>query len=443
MGIGIFYSYAREDGELRQRLGKHLAVLRRQYQILDWHDGKIVPGTEWDREIKHRLANSDVILLLISMDFLDSDYISRVEIKEAMRRHDQGSASVIPIILRPCDWKNSDLAKLNVLPTGGKPVAEWGNRDKAYLDIVGGVRRVIEERIAKGQPIERSKRDIPWHLPFLCDRRSQDDSLDIALNSQERGSGPFICIIHGNEEECPDEYGDRLRRTSLARFLPIDRRKVAIDSRQLRLPSQNLGRQKNLLVLQRNLAEEFCGRRDAAMEEVAAEMVKIRAPVVVYSKLSTEEWEKEGSEYVGCFLEYWQGFPSLPPGRYLVCCLLLEHKTQSRKAKIGKNKAVEFLNKLSFGGQMNVSGQGYGHLGGQVLPELPSVTRGEAIDWINDASNFGGYCSIHQPGFCDVYQSRQAIDGLYAESRNRIPMKTLAANLMQILERYSCDRKER
>ena len=138
--LKIFYSYAHEDRTLRAELGKHLANCRSQRLCQDWSDGDIVPGDDWDAEIRNKLRTSDIILLLISADFLNSKYIASVEIQEAMQRHQAAEARVIPIILRACDFSGSLFSKLQGLPTDMKPVASWPNQDEAWSDVVRGLK---------------------------------------------------------------------------------------------------------------------------------------------------------------------------------------------------------------------------------------------------------------------------------------------------------------
>jgi TIR domain len=143
--IRVILSYAHHDEKLRDELAKHLAALRRSAVIDIWYDRKIVPGDELDRDILERLQNSDVVLLLISPDFMNSDYCYRREMRIALRRHARGQARVIPIILRPVDWHGTPIGKLSALPKDGRPVTTWRRRDEALLDVAKGVRRAAEE----------------------------------------------------------------------------------------------------------------------------------------------------------------------------------------------------------------------------------------------------------------------------------------------------------
>lgn len=145
----VFFSYAHEDEKLRNKLVVHLAALKREGSISEWHDREIGAGEEWAGEIDARLEAAQVILLLVSPDFLASDYCNDVEVDAALRRHDAGEARVIPVILRPCDWTKTAFAKLQALPKDGRPVTEWPNRDRGFLDVAQGIRRIAEEMAAR------------------------------------------------------------------------------------------------------------------------------------------------------------------------------------------------------------------------------------------------------------------------------------------------------
>jgi hypothetical protein len=116
----------------------------RQGMISSWHDRKILPGDEWKHHIHDHLETADIILLLISADFIASDYCLDIEVKTALRRHESGEACVIPILLRPVDWTGAVFAKLQALPTHGRPVTMWADRDEAFLDVAQGIRKVAE-----------------------------------------------------------------------------------------------------------------------------------------------------------------------------------------------------------------------------------------------------------------------------------------------------------
>lgn len=147
--IDIFFSYAHEDEALRNELAKQLKLMKRQGLINEWYDRDIKAGTEWKQAIDEHLNSAQIILLLVSPDFIDSDYCYETEMMRAMERHEAREARVIPIILRPCDWHDAPFGKLQALPRNAKPIITWSIRDDAFLDVAKGIRQVVEDMRAK------------------------------------------------------------------------------------------------------------------------------------------------------------------------------------------------------------------------------------------------------------------------------------------------------
>lgn len=143
--IEVFFSYSHKDEELRDELSKHLAMLKRRHVITGWHDRRIGAGKEWQSEIDHHLKTADIVLLLVSSDFLASEHCYDVEVRRAMERHDTQEARVIPVILRPVDWKGAPFVRLQALPKDAKPITAWANRDDAFLNVAEGIRAAVEE----------------------------------------------------------------------------------------------------------------------------------------------------------------------------------------------------------------------------------------------------------------------------------------------------------
>lgn len=147
MPVKIFFCYAREDELLLNKLKTHLRPLQRENLIEVWYDRDISAGTEWETEIKERLNAAQIVLLLVSPDFMDSDYCYSIEMKKALERRARGEAEVIPVILRHVYWHGEPLGKLQALPKDGKPVTDpdWYNLDRAFYDVATGIRKVVEQ----------------------------------------------------------------------------------------------------------------------------------------------------------------------------------------------------------------------------------------------------------------------------------------------------------
>jgi len=143
--VEIFFSYAHKDEALMDDVRRHLAIFDRQDIIRKWHDRKIQASAEFNGVIDERLNRSDIILLFVSADFIESRYCYDKEVVEAMKRHEVGTAKVIPVILRYCLWHTAPFGKLLALPKDGRPITAWPDRDEACMNVAEGVMKVVNE----------------------------------------------------------------------------------------------------------------------------------------------------------------------------------------------------------------------------------------------------------------------------------------------------------
>lgn len=148
--LRLFCSYAHEDREYWEELSGHLAPLEAAGLLDVWSDGELTGGEQWDERILNELEKADIILLFVSSYFVQSEYINSKELKRAMERHDAGTARVIPIVVRPVNWKRTPFAKLQAFPPpDAKPVTKWGEgedaRHDAWAETVGGIDRIVDE----------------------------------------------------------------------------------------------------------------------------------------------------------------------------------------------------------------------------------------------------------------------------------------------------------
>lgn len=141
----VFLSYSHEDEEYKEKLDKHLASLRRNKKIDTWNDRKLLPGSKLDETIKEQLRQSDIIILIVSSSFIDSDYCYGIEMQEAIKRAKNGECKIIPVIARSCMWDDTPFKDFLVLPTDGKAISQYKDEDEAYTEIARGVKRIMEE----------------------------------------------------------------------------------------------------------------------------------------------------------------------------------------------------------------------------------------------------------------------------------------------------------
>jgi len=143
--ISVFISYSHKDESFREELGTHLSILCRQGLISEWNDRKIMPGKKWEEEINAYIDKADLILLLISPDFIASDYCYGIELKKALDRHENNVSKVVPILIRPVDWQDEPISRIQALPKDATPVSTWSDRDEAWIDVAKGIRTAVSE----------------------------------------------------------------------------------------------------------------------------------------------------------------------------------------------------------------------------------------------------------------------------------------------------------
>lgn len=145
----LVFSYAHADETLRNELEKHLSPLKRMGRISTWHDRRIVPGEEFEGQIDRYFSEADIILLLISSDFIASDYCYQIEMSNALQRHDLGESVVIPVILRPCAWHQLPFGKLLAATVDGKPIVQFPSYDDGFVQVVNAVSLALDKLVAK------------------------------------------------------------------------------------------------------------------------------------------------------------------------------------------------------------------------------------------------------------------------------------------------------
>jgi CheY-like chemotaxis protein len=215
--VDLFYSYAHEDEVLRDELDKHLKIMERRGVIRSWHDRKIVPGTQWAEDIDSNLSSADLILLLISADFFASDYIWSKELATALKRHESGDASVVPVMLKAYDIEDTPLTQLQGLPTDLRPVTSWPNRDEAWTDVAKGIRRTVAKILAQ--------RPRPSPPPFTVDGSESVTALPEAADFGEaiRPSRPPRAAPDPLLSRVIDDFAVQVERAAESRGTSSDR----------------------------------------------------------------------------------------------------------------------------------------------------------------------------------------------------------------------------
>lgn len=197
--LRVFYSYSHRDERMLERLRKHLSMLRRRGLITEWYDRAIEAGSEWRAEIAHELNAANVILLLVSADFLDSDFCYEEEMKLAVERADRGDAKVIAVMLKPVDgWDETPFAKLQVVPKDARPITRWADQELAFSDAAGKIRSALQDYLRSDTG------EAPRSVPIGVDVRDDDDlakraaELESALDELRSNQGVAHLIVNAD-----------------------------------------------------------------------------------------------------------------------------------------------------------------------------------------------------------------------------------------------------
>lgn len=177
--VRVFFSYSHQDDQHRIRLEKALKLMERQGLIDTWTDRKLLPGDRWEEGIEQELERADLILFLVSDDFIASDFIWSREMTRALEREKAGEARVVPVIVRPCDWHSAPFGKLQAVPKDGLAVthSSWGSEDEAWTDVAQRLRAMVEElgTTAAAKPTGRAAPagvDVTRYLEYLESKNS-------------------------------------------------------------------------------------------------------------------------------------------------------------------------------------------------------------------------------------------------------------------------------
>ena len=462
--VKVFISYAHRDEDFRLELETHLSGLRRQKLIDAWNDRKIEPGQEWAGEIDDALNQAQIILLLVSADFLNSDYCHDKEMLRALERHAAKEAVVIPIILRACDWLQTPFSKLQGLPLNVKPIKNWSDRDEAWLDVVRGLRKVIEKLprpTPPGQdspsgggsaeaaasdiaPVEASapqpelKRNAgdseqapqtsasagARRLHHRCNRGPQSTAFEKAFDRhlKSRARSPLVCLVPGNEAECPDLMLDRIQHESLRELLETP----VIECAWKEPPAPTEAVEKFWLALGKCFLKKRFDTEAESRERILKELENLSSPLLVRLQWYAEGFGASRTNGLANFMKFWESWPPLPENRLVVCAVSLVYSEtkdlRSRMTFWRKSPAEqlkEWVTEYETGRQPAPS------FSLAVLPELEPVKHHEAKGWCDFlAPDHREQVKDHLIEFFDKRQNRAV------EMRTLVrELKTLLANL--------------
>lgn len=185
--VKLFISYAHEDTAYKNDFIKQLSGLEKHQGIIQsWTDQQIQSGQVWDDIINEALRESDIVAFLISADFMFSDYIKDVELKKTLERYNANKQIIFPVLVRPCDFDSLALSRFSALPICDekndlKPVSLWQSQDKAWLNVIKGIKKVIEKAAST---TKEKKKILHDSHKYTSNRREQRNGLDANVENQ-------------------------------------------------------------------------------------------------------------------------------------------------------------------------------------------------------------------------------------------------------------------
>jgi hypothetical protein len=138
-----FISYCHADQQLVIQFKKSISMLEREMNIEFWYDRAMAPGDEWEKMIHNELNHADLVILVVTNDFLSSQPCYEIEMKRALERQAKGATVVVPIIFRACRWQGAPFAAFEVLPTGSLAIESWHNKDEAFASVAADLEALI------------------------------------------------------------------------------------------------------------------------------------------------------------------------------------------------------------------------------------------------------------------------------------------------------------
>lgn len=147
----VFISYSKSNLNQRKILDSQLKVLKNEGLLAShWHDRLIDPGDKWDETIQYELAQADVVIILVSVAALSTDYITDIEIPKALKLHEAGETVVVPVILEECRWDRTALGPLNALPEKARPLTDFKPQSRGWKTISDGLEKVFKKLMETG-----------------------------------------------------------------------------------------------------------------------------------------------------------------------------------------------------------------------------------------------------------------------------------------------------
>lgn len=241
----LFFSYSHRDEGLRDDLEVHLSMLKRQGLVDAFHDRRVTAGEVLDGAISGHLESADVILCLVSPDFIASEYCYSREMERALERHEAGDARVIPVILRHCEWQQTPLKGLLATPTDGKPVRAWADQDEALNIVAAEIRKAVKAFSGRRGGAQSMAASATPATPFIAPDRPRSANLHVprVLTDKDRDD-----YLEGSFEFVAEHFANSLRELEV-RHADISGKMIRLDSQRFTAAAYRNGRKVSAITV--------------------------------------------------------------------------------------------------------------------------------------------------------------------------------------------------
>jgi hypothetical protein len=381
-----------------------LRPLLRQNAISVWDDSHIKPGDQWQREIEQALARANVAVLLVSADFLNSDYIAEQELLPLLKAAKENGVTILWVYLKNCLFEETPVKDYQAAHNIDKPIEALDAADQnAELKLIC---KSIKNAY-KTEPIAPKSSKIfnqyQLKLPYLCDRSEQRLDLQQALldHQQNNPHRPFLFIVHGHEHECHAEFLEVVKEHELKVALALDQKQVSILEHILEWPFEAPAKDFVKRIRQR-ISSTICNIVGKNDYELTAAIANHQAPIIFKVEIIDGTDHSEFDKKLQAFFKLWNEWPDLPSGCVLMIALVAKYRINADFAA-----SIQSL-------RLNQ----YKNLHGLRLPELRPIKEPHVHDWNNRHNQ------LHKNRICE----------LFANSAEGIPMELLVEKLQFLIQ---------
>jgi hypothetical protein len=324
--MNVFISYSHKDRAWCDRLAVHLSGISKDVVTEVWYDSKITPGSDWDAEIQRRLGSADIVILLISENFLGAKFC-RFEVERALQLREANKCVIVPVLLSHCVYQSLALGTTDPSPHGGEPIDAPAWRDKSLA--LATVTREVETvaRVRRGMPERRKGLSVDIEalrtlLHSYCDREPQRVALhEILVSKYRKSDRPCVIIVYGHAADCLNWYLFRVRNVILKRYFPHSISELT----PLQWPDE-AGIEEPFSIFGAGLSDSFSVSPYASVEEINQGLCALSRVNVLPSWIPAHVWDRDMEAVFLAYLRLWEAWPRLPLERSLFPVALIEYK---------------------------------------------------------------------------------------------------------------------